>query len=113
MVHVPRPLVIVGFAAAVVPVFCCTGFGLWFAPGWANGWPIHRNVVWPAGLACFAFVTTLLLVAVVWATFRAPEEPPPTWPPSRVWVLGGGVVSAVVASMMFIVFHIQALAIWP
>jgi hypothetical protein len=37
------------------------GFGLWFAPGWANGWPfgLHINVVWPLGLAALVFVAVL------------------------------------------------------
>jgi hypothetical protein len=33
------------------------GFGLWFAPGWANEWPgLPQKVVWPAGMSILAFV---------------------------------------------------------
>lgn len=84
---------------AVLPLFflwtalvlgggCFAGFGLWFAPGWANGWPLHRNVVWPAGLTGVAFATVLALAAGGWAAYRAEREPPrPVWPPSRVGAL--------------------------
>jgi hypothetical protein len=38
-------------------------FGLWFAPGWANGWPapLSIHVVWPSGMALIAFIILVTL----------------------------------------------------
>ncbi len=39
------------------------GFGFWFAPGWANGWPgVPQRVAWPAGLTALAFLIGMCLV---------------------------------------------------
>jgi hypothetical protein len=113
MAYAPKPLDVLLFVALMTPMCCCTGFGLWFAPGWANGWPLDRRIVWPSGLAVFAFAATLLLAAIVWAAFRGPEEPPPTWPPGRDWVLGSVGVSVAVAVGVFVAFRAQAFALWP
>ena len=53
----------------------CT-FGLWFAPGWANGWPfgIPMTLVWPAGMALVCF-TFLMSLAVLWgAIYRGTAD---------------------------------------
>jgi hypothetical protein len=41
------------------------GFPLWFAPGWANGWPFGLTIhtVWSGGMA-FLFSAVLLTMAV-------------------------------------------------
>jgi hypothetical protein len=59
----PRVLLILAGTGAWAAGACCTGFGLWFAPGWANGWPfgLHRNVVWPLGMSVVAFAAVLAL----------------------------------------------------
>src|SRR5262245_14971200 len=105
-------LILVG-TAGVLGGCCFTGFGLWFAPGWANGWGPHRNVVWPAGLACVAFAAALVFAAGVWAADCAGEDPPrPAWPPSRGWALVGLGASAAVAVAAFLLLRFQAVAIW-
>jgi hypothetical protein len=113
MAHGPKPLDVFLVVAATSPIWGCTAFGLWFAPGWANGWPIDRKIVWPAGMACFAFTTSLVLAAIIWATCRAPEEAPPTGLPSLNWVLVSVGVSVAVAVGKFGAFRAQALAVWP
>src|SRR5262245_46670828 len=45
------------------------GFALWFAPGWANGWPfgLRRQVVWPCGLAVMLFLLLMTLAVAAGA----------------------------------------------
>jgi hypothetical protein len=93
---------------------CCTGFGLWFAPGWANGWPfgLHRNVVWPAGLACVVFLTVMAVAANLVTALRQETDPPgPIRSRRCLWASLG--VSAGVAVVAFLALRSQAVAIWP
>jgi hypothetical protein len=46
------------------------GFSLWFAPGWANGWPVSKHVVWATGMAAI-FTVGLLCLATACGAFYA------------------------------------------
>ena len=99
-------------------ILCCSGFiafGLWFAPGWANGWPVHRNVVWPVGMACIVFVGVILFMLGLGGMARVLASDP-TWPigtPSRSWVVVSVVASTAITVVVFVELRSQALAIWP
>jgi hypothetical protein len=43
----------------------CFGFSLWFAPGWANGWPfgLTIHVVWSVGMALLLFLVLVTTAA--------------------------------------------------
>jgi len=100
--------------AGVLAGFCFTGFGLCLAPGWANGWPVHRNVVWPVGLSCVAFAAVMALSACVGVGARWTEDPPlPNWPLSRGWLLGSVAVSTALTAVVFVVLRARAVAAWP
>jgi hypothetical protein len=90
------------------------GFGLWFAPGWANGWPfgLHRNVVWPLGLAVLVFGAVLGAIVGVGPPRPEETETAPS-PSSRIDRIGGVIVAGVAAVIAFVAFRSQAVAIWP
>jgi hypothetical protein len=81
-------LTILGGTAAAIGGACFIAFGLWFAPGWANGWPfgLHRNVVWPAGLAVLSFA--IILIAWAGVGFAAAESlgPRTGFRPPIIWL---------------------------
>src|SRR5690349_5305033 len=80
-------------ALAIGGLVCFGMFGLWFSPGWANGWPggLHRNLVWPAGLAFATFSLVLVACAGIGSTTGAAFQGPfAFWPPARrslLWLL--------------------------
>jgi len=110
-----RILLILLFNGAIL---CGSGFmtfGLWFAPGWSNGWPVHRSVVWPIGVsgAVFAGVFLFLIGLGAMASI-SPSDP--EWPfgtPSRTWIVVSLVLSAAITAPAFLELRSQALEIWP
>jgi hypothetical protein len=101
-------------AAAVVPAAFCTGFGLWFAPGWANGWPLGlpRNVVWPAGLAVVAASAVALVGLGVGLAAREEQDVPrPAW--LRRCLVDTCLAAVVAGAIVYAMFRPQALALWP
>ena len=89
------------------------GLGLWFAPGWANGWPLglHRNLVWPLGLSVLAFFA--VIGAIVGVGPVRVEEAEANTSVSRVTRIAGVIGAGIVAGLVFLVFRSQAIAIWP
>jgi hypothetical protein len=93
----------------------CVVFGLWFAPGWANGWPLHQNVVWPTGMACAVF-GVMLLLATWLGTIASLPLSDPEWPfgkPSRTYIRASLLVSGAIAIVAFVGFRALAVAIRP
>lgn len=52
------------------------GFGLWFAPGWANGWPggLSFHAVWSVGMAGVVFLLIVTTAVAVGATLFAVSD---------------------------------------
>src|SRR5689334_15201857 len=77
--------------------------GLWFAPGWANGWPLGlpRSAVWPAGLALVSFAAVLVAGGGAGGAARAAfGRPARLWPPTGwygLWLLACVPVAAAAA----------------
>jgi hypothetical protein len=66
---------IAGLAAAAIPCELFVGFGLWFSPGWANGWPgLRTQLVVAAGLSAHAAVVLLTIFVGIWALYAAGSE---------------------------------------
>src|SRR5262245_46746453 len=82
---------------------CVLGFGLWFAPGWANGWPfgLHRNLVWPLGLACLVFGAVSAVASDVGKAFHEDSDPADSVR-HRGWLWGSAAVAAVIAVLAFV-----------
>jgi hypothetical protein len=102
-------------ALMVCGLFSFMMFGLWFSPGWANAWPggLHRNIVWPVGLAVMSFTLVLVICAGVGAAF---DYPLTFWPPARRsfgWFLACTPLAGAVAWTVFAVLHSEAVILWP
>jgi hypothetical protein len=115
MKHLVNILLLFVVSGSILCMSSCILFGLWFAPGWSNGWPVHRNVVWPTGIACAVFGVVLLLATWIGTIASLPPSDP-EWPfgkPSRTWMKGSLFVAGVTALLAFVGFRSQAVAIWP
>src|SRR4051794_5471702 len=102
-------------AGAVFLAELFVGFGLWFNPGWANGWPggLSIHVVLPTGLAAHTAVTLMTaavgLAAAGLALFNRPSN-------RGVLVFFLVVMLAgtlFVSGTMFFKLRAQAVAMWP
>lgn len=57
-----KRIIVVASAGMLLELY--VGFSLWFAPGWANGWPgLSMHAVWSAGMS-FVLATFLITVAI-------------------------------------------------
>jgi hypothetical protein len=104
-------------ALLAVPVGVFFGFGLWFAPGWANGWPgLPQREVWPAGLATVAFVTVLCAAVgpgiAVCSRLGGDRGQAARWP-FRTWVICAVVLGLVVWWWVYEGCHATAVELWP
>lgn len=102
----------------LLPIEAFFGFGLWFAPGWANGWPggLRIHLVWPAGMAVVVTAMFLTAAAGAGAALMATTQPPPSWPPGRQAVCLGcliGFAGTLVWFLLFGYFRFAALEMWP
>src|SRR5206468_8447493 len=94
----------------------CAGFGLWFAPGWANGWPVvPRNVVWPARLTSVTFVIGMCLVvgsgAAICSRLRGGHDRVAR--ALRVWSMCGFAIVVLACLWIYHDLHSAALQMWP
>ena len=94
----------------------CT-FGLWFAPGWSNGWGLPQNVVWPTGLGIFVFLGMVGFGVVMGMMVRSlkgqnKELVLPTGKP-RIWLMAWTIVSAIIGILVFASMREPARVLWP
>jgi len=99
-----------------MPIEAVAAFGLWFAPGWANGWafaPIH--VVWPIGMSLLAFVLFETASAALRPALVLMMQASMPWSlrACRLWLGGSLLVGALLAVALFFGLHTSAHEIWP
>ena len=117
--HRNNLLAVAGVAAALLPIEAFFGFGLWFAPGWANEWPggLPIHLVWPVGMTAVATAILLTMAvgfgAAVAASHQAESGAPLSGRAARLWVVVAVVSAAIVSPFVFGYFHTAALESWP
>jgi hypothetical protein len=96
------------------------GFGLWFAPGWANGWPggLSIHTVWSGGMAALLFLMLLTLAvgagAVIGSLCTTSERVP-----RRglllyaAWLAAGAALALMLSCWAFKAIYASTLAMWP
>lgn len=96
------------------------GFALWFAPGWANGWPFGLTIhtVWSAGMAAIASVMLMTLAAGVGAAacsllLRHDVEPRHLRRAYRAWLVVWSVAVAIVGILAYRDMYAETLDMWP
>jgi hypothetical protein len=92
------------------------GFGLWFAPGWANGWPgLPQREVWPTGLTALAFVVGMCLVIGFGAAIlsRVAKRERAANGAFAVWLLCGLTLVAAGCWWVYQELHSTAVQLWP
>jgi hypothetical protein len=99
------------------------GFGLWFAPGWANGWPGGLSIyfVWPAGMTLILFAILMTIgFGVVGSTciaLSASSGSPSTKRDFEgsfaIWMVIWLTVVSVICACAYFVFYLSALDMWP
>ena len=107
-------------AVAAVPMEAFLAFGLWFSPGWANGWGIPQHDVWPAGLAVMAFVIGLTVVVALGALASLSlgmSQDVAKRELSRIafatWLSVGSVTAIVACIPVYVVSRAMAVDLWP
>jgi hypothetical protein len=98
-----------GFTAVAVCLLGFLAFQLFFAPGWANGWPFgfRQADVWPSGLAVMAFAITLIgLGGVGIAAGVERGHPVRRWPPTGWYVLLGLICLPAAAAAAWEVYEV-------
>ncbi len=77
-------------SVALMPIEALLTFALWFAPGWANGFPTSKHLVWSAGIAILLFVTLMTGAVAVGAVYAIAQyrnrSRSHTWRAFAVWV---------------------------
>jgi hypothetical protein len=107
-------------AIAAVPMEVFLAFGLWFSPGWANGWGIPKRDVWPAGLAVMAFVielTTVVALGALASLSLGMSEDAAKRELSRIafatWLSVGSVMAVVACIPVYVASRAMAVELWP
>jgi hypothetical protein len=103
-----------------LPLEAFVAFGLWFAPGWANGWGIPQREVWPVGLTGIAFVILFTavvaggaLVSLCVESSRERTQKYPSWMPFVIWLWLGGAIAAAAVCPLYAVLRASAAEVWP
>jgi hypothetical protein len=99
-----------------IPLESFAAFGLRFAPGWANGWPlVPIHVVWPMGMSLLAFVIfeTAALGLMAFLALVMQESMPWSARAFRIWITGAVVIGGMVVMTLFFELHSTALDLWP
>lgn len=110
---------VAGSAGVAFAAEAFAGFGLWFAPGWANRWPGGPSIhlVWPAGLTAVAGAMLLTAAAGVGAVLAAAYQRRAGRPPGRrallAWLAASVAGTVVAVAYLFAVLRADALAMWP
>jgi hypothetical protein len=119
----PLPAIIYGMMAlgafvALLPELFF-GFGLWFAPGWANGWPggltIYR--VWSAGMtAClFVMMSTIGVGAggMIGLSLKLSRQNRLAELVVLAWLVLWTVLSISACALAYREFYVSTLEMWP
>lgn len=115
-----RTLLVVFSASASVGV-PYLAFGLWFAPGWANGWPLlSPYFVWSAGLGLLAGVWLFAIATgngLLFAWAFGPSQDEESHDADRWlvrWLVAAGLAAAAVGVWVGVSLHagIRAARIW-
>jgi hypothetical protein len=96
------------------------GFGLYFAPGWANGWPfgLTIHVVWSSGMTVLLFLLTVTLAVAIGAAvglccswFKAGRRE------SRrafaLWLVGATATAFAISYLAYGVIFASTWEMWP
>jgi hypothetical protein len=100
-----------------VPVGAHLGFGLWFAPGWANGWPgLPQRVIWPAGLTVVGFLSVLFpllgLGMLLCSWLCGNKRQAARWT-TGTWVSCAVAFALLVSWWVYVAMHATAEELWP
>lgn len=104
----PTCFAIAGLAAVAIPCELFIGFGLWFSPGWANGWPgLRSQLVLAAGLSAHAAVVLMTMLVGIWALYAAGSELRSDRLRSATvaWCVVTGLGTALAAACLFVVLY--------
>jgi hypothetical protein len=114
MILSSRTLLILLGTTSVLVALAFLSFGLWFAPGWSNGWQLHRNLVWPLGLSGAVFAGIFTVFFGIGLAINSVERPQVS-PRLSMKALGTFSLSAasLAALPTFLTFRATAVAIWP
>lgn len=110
-------IALLAFVAIAVEGFY--GFGLWFAPGWANRWPggLSIHVVWPAGMTAVAAAMLMTAAvgvgAAVAAGYQSQSGEPPSRLAVRLWLAVATLLTALASAYIFMSLRAETLAMWP
>lgn len=110
-------------ALGALVAFACEasfGFALWFAPGWANGWPLGLTIhtVWSTGMVVLLFLLSLTSAVSVGAAIGsvcARSEVGRRWdrPVFAAWLAVVAVAAFVLAYRAFPLIYSTTLEMWP
>lgn len=93
---------------------------LFFAPGWANGWPFGLTIhaVWSGGMAAFGCLMLMTLAAGIGAAIcsrlvRYHAELRLVWLVYRAWLLVCAIATAILGIVMYRTLFVETLRMWP
>ncbi len=108
---------ILAASVALMPVEAFFSFALWFTPGWANGWPFSKHVVWSAGMAILLFAALMTGTLAVGAAYAIARHPARTRSSTRkafaTWVAGSGAVIALLCACVGHALYLGIVRAWP
>jgi hypothetical protein len=104
-----------GFGSLVAALAAAgVGVSLWFAPGWANGWPgLPQQVVWPVGVTLVTFLFAASLVVACGAAFRSLFRGRAADWAFVAWCASGVVLGVIGCWWLYEVLHSGAVELWP
>ncbi|SIO62652.1 hypothetical protein SAMN05444166_7110 [Singulisphaera sp. GP187] len=96
------------------------GVSLYFAPGWANGWPFGLTIyrVWSGGMAvigCLMFVTLAagIRAAICPLRLRYLGEFRFAWLVCRAWLMVCAIATAILGMVIYRTLIAETLKMWP
>lgn len=81
------------------------GISLWFAPGWANGWPLPMHTVWSCGMSVVVSVMLMTLTvgigAAICSVLVKRVEPVRTWLLYGAWLSACAITVGILGSLLY------------
>jgi hypothetical protein len=104
----------------VLPTEIMFGFGLWFSPGWAKGWPggLPIQLVYSTGLSLLLFIVFMTVASGTGAIVLAISRLQRLKEEAKLqvfvtWLLLAGLAVSPIIIAGFFALHSAAMEMWP